>query len=104
MLEAQRFYKEVGLEGRLIRGDMSGDPENTAFIATDDPGVFVNAKRLYPQYRFVKSSYTVPLISRATREGVESITYDVMCLTSCDFVVCAFSSNICHLIYELIGR
>ncbi len=102
MREVQRYFKQVDLEERCISGEETPSPENAACLATDDHGVFVNATHLYPHYRFVKSPYTVPLISRATREGVESITYDVMYLASCDFVVCTFSSNICRLIYELM--
>ncbi len=75
---------------------------DVAFLATDDPDVFVNATHLYPQYRFAKSPYTVPLISRASREGFESISYDVMYLANCDFVVCTFSSSVCRLVYELM--
>ncbi len=102
MHEVQRYYKEADLEGRLIRGGMTASLENVAFLATDDPDVFGNATRLYPQYKFIKSPYTVPLISWASREGVESISYDVMYLANCDFVVCTFSSSVCSLVYELM--
>ncbi len=81
---------------------MTASLENVAFLATDDPNVFFNATLQYPQYRFVKSPYTVPLISRASREGVESISYDVMYLANCDFVLCTFSSNVSRLVYELM--
>ncbi len=76
------------LEGRVIRGGMSPRLVNFAYIATNDHDVFVNATRLY---QFIKSSYAVPVISRASREGVESIFCDIMHLANSDFVVCTFS-------------
>ncbi len=38
----------------------------------------------------------------SSREGIEVISYVVMYLANCDFVVCTFSSNVCRLVYELI--
>ncbi len=102
MLEVQRFYNKIGLEKRFMGGDVTYKPEDAVFLATDDPNVLVNATRLYPQYRFPKSPYDRPFLFRARREGVESISYDIMYLANCDFVVCTFSSNICRLVYELM--
>ncbi len=102
MLEVQRFYKQNDLEERLAGNDITYKPSPTAFLATDESDVFVDATQLYPQYRFSKSPYNSSIDSRASREGLEAISYVVLYLANCDFVVCTFSSNVCRLVYELM--
>ncbi len=88
MRELEGYYKHIGIEERLIGGNMTYKPSPAAFLGTADPNVFVNATRLHPQYRFTKSPYESTDISRASREGVEAISYVVNYLANCDFVVC----------------
>ncbi len=55
MLEVQRYYKQNGLIETMLGGGEIHNPSPAAFLATDDPDVFVNATHLYPQYRFSTS-------------------------------------------------
>ncbi len=46
MHELERYYKQIGIEERLIGGNMTYKPSPPAFLATADPNVFVNATRM----------------------------------------------------------
>ncbi|KAL1239860.1 fucosyltransferase [Trichinella spiralis] len=80
--------------------------ENWAvYVATDEPTVFDDLKREYPNYLFI-GSYEVAKSATAqkryTDASLHGIIADVHFLSLCDFLVCTFSSQVCRLAYELM--
>lgn len=58
-----------------------------------------------PKYRVVYNDTFVNFASsrteRYSREGFESLLFDLYFLSRADYLVCTFSSNICRLAYEM---
>ncbi len=48
MLEVQRYYKEAGLEGRLIRGEMAYEPEKNSIFSNRRSGRICQRNALVP--------------------------------------------------------
>ncbi|PVD22941.1 hypothetical protein C0Q70_16201 [Pomacea canaliculata] len=79
--------------------------ERRLFLATDDPSVFTELNKKYPQYNIsrVEGSATAASVnSRYTKDGLSAVLVDLHFLSMCDFVVCTFTSNICLAVYELL--
>ncbi|KAF7233545.1 hypothetical protein EG68_11345 [Paragonimus skrjabini miyazakii] len=75
------------------------------FIATDDPSVFEEARKYYPQYVFVGDSERARSadVSRRTQaDSITGIALDILVLSRTDFLVCTFSSQVCRVAYELM--
>jgi glycoprotein 6-alpha-L-fucosyltransferase len=67
------------------------------FIATDDPGVFKEAREKYTGYEIYgdeNAMQSAQLKSRYSLNSLLGIIYDVFVLAESDFVVCTFSSNV----------
>ncbi|XP_025108911.1 alpha-(1,6)-fucosyltransferase-like [Pomacea canaliculata] len=79
--------------------------ERRLFLATDDPSVFTELNKKYPQYNIsrVEGSATAASVnSRYNKDGLSAVLVDLYFLSMCDFVVCTFTSNICRAVYELL--
>ncbi|XP_013397056.1 alpha-(1,6)-fucosyltransferase isoform X2 [Lingula anatina] len=75
------------------------------YLATDDPDVVAEARRKYPQYRFLNDLSTSKSASEETRYSEASllgIIMDTYFLSRTNFLVCTFSSQVCRLAYELM--
>ncbi|XP_003375106.1 alpha-(1,6)-fucosyltransferase [Trichinella spiralis] len=79
--------------------------KRAVYVATDEPTVFDDLKREYPNYLFI-GSYEVAKSATAqkryTDASLHGIIADVHFLSLCDFLVCTFSSQVCRLAYELM--
>ncbi|ROT63705.1 hypothetical protein C7M84_018385 [Penaeus vannamei] len=75
------------------------------YLATDDPDVLQEAKKKFPNYKFVFNEDSVASASLGRRGSVDNMKYlmaDILFLSRSDFLVCGMSSNICRLAYELM--
>ncbi|KAH3846102.1 hypothetical protein DPMN_088396, partial [Dreissena polymorpha] len=75
------------------------------YLASDDPGVLLEAKKNYPNYTFVSDnevSKNANPRSRNTETSLHGIILDIYLLSRCDYLVCTLSSNVCRAAYELM--
>ncbi|ROT63709.1 hypothetical protein C7M84_018389 [Penaeus vannamei] len=75
------------------------------YLATDDLNVIQEAKKKFPNYKFVFNEDSVASASLGRRGSVDNMKYlmaDILFLSRSDFLVCGMSSNICRLAYELM--
>jgi glycoprotein 6-alpha-L-fucosyltransferase len=77
------------------------------FVASDDPGVILEARTNYsePEWTILGSTEVAESAAENKRfhvAGLTGIIKDVFALAACDYLVCTFSSQICRLAYELM--
>ncbi|KAF8569669.1 hypothetical protein P879_06261 [Paragonimus westermani] len=75
------------------------------FIATDDPSVFEEAKKYYPQYQVEgdpEHARSAAVSRRSQTDSITGIALDILVLSRTDYLVCTFSSQVCRLAYELM--
>ncbi|CAL8088560.1 unnamed protein product [Calicophoron daubneyi] len=75
------------------------------YLATDDPSVLSEAKRIFPHYTFYCSqerSKSGAVHQRNHKFAKMSAFIDFVLLSESDFLVCTFSSNVCRFAYELM--
>lgn len=75
------------------------------YLASDDPTVLSDAKKLYPHYEFISDneiSKTAGLGSRYTDASLRGVIIDIHFMSLCDYLVCTFSSQVCRVAYELM--
>ncbi|KAL7061923.1 hypothetical protein AAHC03_0995 [Spirometra sp. Aus1] len=103
MPPVERFFQRKLMEYQLKTGSNVSPPwskRKRVFLASDDPSVFKEARRLYPDYEFIGDE------KRATSAYIHSVRAtlgiytDVRMLASTDFLSCTMSSNICRMAYE----
>ncbi|XP_063591496.1 alpha-(1,6)-fucosyltransferase-like [Penaeus indicus] len=91
------FFDDLELRGTKVT-------TRRIYLATDDPQVLMEAKK-FPNHTFVyneESIATASLSQRRTEANVKNFMADIYFLSRSDFLVCAMSSNICRLAYELM--
>lgn len=74
------------------------------YIASDDPEVFLECRKNYPQYKFlgdVSRARSAATSSRYNNNSLQKLFLDVYMLSLSDFIVCTFSSNLCRIAYEI---
>ncbi|KRX44194.1 Alpha-(1,6)-fucosyltransferase [Trichinella murrelli] len=102
MEEVENWY-----DVQMLHNDsfLPADGKRAVYVATDEPTVFDDLKREYPNYLFI-GSYEVAKSATAqkryTDASLHGIIADVHFLSLCDFLVCTFSSQVCRLAYELM--
>ncbi len=74
------------------------------FIATDDPAVFDEARRLYPapRYEFLgdaKRAESAAVQSRYSHNALIAVITDVFSLSYSDYIVCTFSSQVSSALF-----
>ncbi|VDK58441.1 unnamed protein product [Anisakis simplex] len=75
------------------------------YVATDDPTVFSEARKKYPNYEVFGDaaiSNTANTRSRYSIESLYGVIIDIEMLARCDYLVCTFSSQVCRMGYELM--
>ncbi|CDW52701.1 alpha (1,6) fucosyltransferase [Trichuris trichiura] len=95
-----RFH---GLEEYMVEVEKCPGQKRKVYIATDDPSVFSEARRTYPNYTFIGSSdvaRTADLKWRYSDTSLQGIVTDIHFLSLSNFLVCTFSSQVCRLAYE----
>ncbi|KRX16934.1 Alpha-(1,6)-fucosyltransferase [Trichinella nelsoni] len=102
MEEVENWY-----DVQMLHNDsfLPADGKRAVYVATDDPTVFDDLKREYPNYLFIGSNEvakSATVQKRYTDASLNGIIADVHFLSLCDFLVCTFSSQVCRLAYELM--
>lgn len=75
------------------------------YLATDDPYLLKEAQKKYPDYVFVNNNNASRQAAPDTRYSdmaLLGINSDIHFLSSCDFLVCTFSSNVGRAAYALM--
>ncbi|BHF75337.1 Alpha-(1,6)-fucosyltransferase [Sparganum proliferum] len=117
MLHAERFFQMKELERQIANaenhwtGDLHAPVSKSAslkrrvYLATDDPSVFADAEKQYPEYEFIgdrSRADSASVDKRGSRTSLQGIITDVIMLANTDFLSCTFSSQVCRLAYELM--
>ena len=74
------------------------------YISSDDPIAIVELKSKFPRYTFIGDESRAKSASTSNRYSLDSLqklVADIHMLSSSDFIVCTFSSNMCRLAYEI---
>ena len=74
------------------------------YISSDDPKAIVELKLKFPRYTFIGDESRAKSASTSNRYSLDSLqklVADIHMLSSSDFIVCTFSSNMCRLAYEI---
>lgn len=82
-----------------------GDVKKRVFLASDDPTALIEARKKYADYEFFGDpsiSETAQVNSRYTQISLFGLIKDIQFLSKSHYLVCAFSSNVCRLAYELM--
>uniref|UniRef100_A0A2S2Q3C9 Alpha-(1,6)-fucosyltransferase n=1 Tax=Sipha flava TaxID=143950 RepID=A0A2S2Q3C9_9HEMI len=90
MYHVGEYYKIKQLNG--------GVDKKRIYLATDEPTLFDEAKRKYPEYDIIGDPSLSESGKFATREmnhSILNINIDIHFLSLCDYLVCTFSSNVC---------
>uniref|UniRef100_A0A646QIG9 Alpha-(1,6)-fucosyltransferase n=1 Tax=Hemiscolopendra marginata TaxID=943146 RepID=A0A646QIG9_9MYRI len=97
MEHVKEFYRQLELHHPV--------PVKRVYIASDDPSVFEEAKKKFPTFTFVGDPSIAKSASVATRysdASLKGIILDIHFLSSCDYLVCTFSSQVCRIAYEIM--
>ncbi|XP_060868925.1 alpha-(1,6)-fucosyltransferase-like isoform X2 [Metopolophium dirhodum] len=98
MYYVEQYYKQQQMNGK--------DLYKTIYLATDDPTLFKEAYKKYPDYHIFGDPELSKTGSVATREldkSIMNINIDLFFLSQCNYLVCTFSSHVCRLAYEIIN-
>ncbi|XP_026804438.1 alpha-(1,6)-fucosyltransferase-like isoform X2 [Rhopalosiphum maidis] len=97
----------VHVEDYFIQKNLSGKVnQKRIYLATDDPSLFDEAKRNYPEYEIIGSndtSKTATVKNRNSKEALDGIIVDIHFLSLSDHLVCTFSSEMCRIAYEIMN-
>ncbi|KAK3595505.1 hypothetical protein CHS0354_021604 [Potamilus streckersoni] len=75
------------------------------YLASDDPTVLLDARKLYPNYEFISDneiSKSAGLNSRYSDASLRGVIIDIHFLSLCNYLVCTFSSQVCRVAYEMM--
>ncbi|VDL85921.1 unnamed protein product [Schistocephalus solidus] len=103
MSQVQRFFQRKLMEYQLrTNGNVSPSwtKRKRVFLASDDPLVFEEARRSYPDYEFIGDENRATSAYDHSVGATLGIFTDVQMLASTDFLSCTMSSNICRMAYE----
>lgn len=95
MIKVQQYFDELEEKPEVRR----------VFIASDDPKVITAARSRYPTYEIIgdpKIAETASVSRRYSDVSLHGIIIDIHLLSSSDFLVCTFSSQVCRVAYELM--
>ena len=74
------------------------------YIASDDPGVFSEARKNYPRFEFLgdeSRADSAKVQSRYNLKSLQGLIADIYMLSRSEYIVCTFSSQVCRLAYEI---
>lgn len=98
MVHVENYYKQKELSGEVN--------QKRIYLATDEPILFDEAKRKYPEYEIVGSddiSKTASLRNRNSKNALQGLIVDIHFLSLSDHLVCTFSSQLCRIAYEIMN-
>lgn len=98
MVHVEEYYKRKELSGEVNR--------KRIYLATDEPNLFGEAKRNYPEYEIIGSddiSKSASVKNRNSKPALIGIIVDIHFLSLSDHLVCTFSSQLCRVAYEIMN-
>lgn len=75
------------------------------YVASDDTNVLDEARRLYPDFKFLgdtEISKNAGTSMRYSKTGLVGVLTDIILLSKCDYLVGTFSSQVSRVAYELM--
>ncbi|KPJ13995.1 Alpha-(1,6)-fucosyltransferase [Papilio machaon] len=75
------------------------------YLASDDANVLEDARKKYPEYEFIGDASiakTAATHRRYTPLSLAGLLVDLHMLSSCDYIVCTFSSQVGRVAYEIM--
>ncbi|XP_039260479.2 alpha-(1,6)-fucosyltransferase-like [Styela clava] len=75
------------------------------YVASDDTNVLEEARRLYPDFKFLgdtEISKNAGTSLRYSKTGLVGVLTDIILLSKCDYIVGTFSSQVSRVAYELM--
>ncbi|VDL96523.1 unnamed protein product [Schistocephalus solidus] len=103
MPQVERFFQRKLMDYQLKTGSSvspSWIKQKRIFLASDDPSVFEEARRSYPDYDFIGDEKRATSAYDHSVGATLGIFTDFRMLASTDFLSCTMSSNICRMAYE----
>ncbi|EDO43595.1 predicted protein [Nematostella vectensis] len=97
MYWVQLYYSRLGLNQAI--------DSKRVYVASDDPSVFPELQRKYPDYTFISDqdiSKSAGIASRYSDASLHGVIFDIQMLSECDYLVCTFSSQVCRVGYEIM--
>ncbi|XP_060867737.1 alpha-(1,6)-fucosyltransferase [Metopolophium dirhodum] len=98
MVHVEQYYKYKELTDKVDK--------KRVYLATDEPKLFSEAKRKYPEYEIVGDediSKTASISKRYSDQSLSGIITDIHFLSLSDYLVCTFSSQVCRVAYEIMN-
>uniref|UniRef100_A0A1B6CPN6 Alpha-(1,6)-fucosyltransferase n=1 Tax=Clastoptera arizonana TaxID=38151 RepID=A0A1B6CPN6_9HEMI len=97
MTVVEEYYKQLSLTTNV--------EVKRVYLASDDPKVFQEIKKKYPEYEALGDPSVAKGAAVATRysdNSLNGIIMDIHFLSLCDYLVCTFSSQVCRVAYEIM--
>eukprot|EP00095_Tigriopus_kingsejongensis_P009295 snap_masked-scaffold175_size286436-processed-gene-1.29 protein:Tk09295 transcript:snap_masked-scaffold175_size286436-processed-gene-1.29-mRNA-1 annotation:"alpha-( )-fucosyltransferase" len=82
-------------------------PTKSVYVATDDPKVLQECRDKFPDYTFhgsLELAKSAAVSSRYNLNSLKGVITDVHLLSTSDFLVCTFSSQVCRIAYEIMQQ
>ncbi|XP_025202627.1 LOW QUALITY PROTEIN: alpha-(1,6)-fucosyltransferase-like [Melanaphis sacchari] len=98
MVHVEDYYKRKKLSGKVN--------QKRIYLATNEPTLFDEAKRNYPEYEIVGSediSKTATMKNQNFKKVLNGRIVDIHFLSLSDHLVCTFSSQMCRIAYEIMN-
>ncbi|XP_022177853.1 alpha-(1,6)-fucosyltransferase-like [Myzus persicae] len=98
MIKVDQYYKLQKMNGKNLY--------KAIYLASDDPALFEEAYKKYPDYYIFGNpelSKTGSVTTNELDKSILNINIDLYFLSQCDYLVCTFSSHVCRLAYEIIN-
>ncbi|XP_072402052.1 alpha-(1,6)-fucosyltransferase [Diabrotica undecimpunctata] len=97
MAHVDEYYNGLELKQRVDK--------RRIYLASDDPKVFKEAQKLYPNYEIIGDpsiAKTAAVSTRYSDTSLFGIINDINMLSMSDYLVCTFSSQVCRVAYEIM--
>ena len=102
--EIEEYMEHVEEYYKLLRVRENFDVKRV-YLATEAEHLLEEAKTKYPEYEFISNTdqqFSTGDNFQQSAYVIKGIAIDIHLLSQTDFLVCAFSSNVCRLSYELM--
>ncbi|XP_054262328.1 alpha-(1,6)-fucosyltransferase [Macrosteles quadrilineatus] len=97
MLAVEEYYQQLSMTKNV--------DVKRIYLASDDPKVFSEIKKKYPDYEVLGDPAVAKGAAVATRysdSSLNGIVMDIHFLSLSDHLVCTFSSQVCRVAYEIM--
>ena len=106
MKPVKEFFQQIEANHnhKLSVNKYSRQYSKQVYLASDDPNVFVECRKRFPEYEFIGDetrAASATLSSRYSLNSLNDVIVDIHMLSLSDYIVCSLSSNVCTLAHEL---